>query len=203
MVTLNPVGGTPEVPVSERGMVGPAVAVSPTYVAGSPLPSFWGSVVAGAVVAIGIGALSEALMFGCHVGINSQGVISFGVGAAIWLIVTSFVAYYIGGMLASALSVGGGWLRGITLWGFTVPLTMLIAAAVSAGAGLAYAHTTHAAEEITNGMGGAYILNGNIFLSYSGVWITFVTLAVALLGAVVGAGTACGIKRSGKAAVVR
>jgi hypothetical protein len=38
-----------------------------------PAPSFWGSIVAGTTVVLGIGALSDFLMFGCHVGVYRNG----------------------------------------------------------------------------------------------------------------------------------
>lgn len=159
---------------------------------GYPLPSFWGSIVAGTVVTLGIGALSECLMFGCHLVTYNNGVLDLGVGAAIWMIVTTCIAYFIGGMLASRLSLRGGWMRGLTLWGFSIPLALLITAPISGGAALAYPHLSHLAEQVANSAGVTSPYSENFVVNYLGAWIGFVLLACGLIFAVAGSSASCG-----------
>jgi hypothetical protein len=157
-----------------------------------PLPSFWGSVIAGAVVALSIGILSECLMFGCHVGVTAYGALNFGAGAAIWMIVTACVAYIIGGMVTGQLSLHGGWLRGLTMWGFSIPLLLLITAIISGGAGLAYSHFTHVTEQIANGSGATTLSNGNLYVNFASAWIGFVCLGCGLIFALIGSSLSAG-----------
>ncbi|HEX4056049.1 MAG TPA: hypothetical protein VHX86_17435 [Tepidisphaeraceae bacterium] len=165
---------------------------------GYPLPSFWGSVVAGTVVTLGIGALSECLMFGCHVGVTENGVLAFGAGAAVWMIVTTCIAYFVGGMLASRLSIGGGWMRGLTLWGFSLPLVLLIMAAISGGAGLAYPHIGHLTQQFASNAGLSNYTNGNIATNFVNAWIGFVCLACGLIFALIGSTASDGCASNNK-----
>jgi hypothetical protein len=157
-----------------------------------PMPSFWGSVVAGALLALGLGALSICLMFGCHVGTDMNGDLSFGAGAAVWMIVTVCIAYFFGGLLASGLSLRGGWLRGVTMWGLSIPLALLILAFTSGSAGLAYAHMTHLTEQFANSTGAASLSNGHMFVNYYAAWVAFISLACGLISAVIGSSKSCG-----------
>lgn len=159
---------------------------------GYPLPSFWGSVVAGALVALGIGALSECLMLGCHLVTYDNGVLDPGIGAAIWMIVTACIAYFVGGMLASRLSLRGGWMRGLTLWGFSIPLALLIMAAVRTGAGLAYLHLGHLTEQVAGSAGVTSPYSENFAVNYFGAWIGFVLLTCGLIFALIGSSVSCG-----------
>ena len=151
-----------------------------------PLPSFWGAIVSGAVVALSIGALSECLMFACRVGTYGNGQISMGAGAGIWLIVTTCVAYFFGGMLASRLSVRGGWMRGLTVWGFTILLLMLVSAFVG-GSALPYVHNAQMSEQIVSNSRVTTLYGGASFISYAGVWVGFLILVLSLLFSVIGA----------------
>jgi hypothetical protein len=151
-----------------------------------PTPSFWGSVVAGTMVVLGIGALSEFLMFGCRVGVYRNGAPDLGAGAAIWMIITSCIAYFVGGLVASQLSLNGTWLHGIVLWGFSIPLSLLIGAAVTVAAGTAYAHTTDVTEQVLNSSGAGAIYNGNVFVSFAGAWAAFLSVILGLIFAVLG-----------------
>ncbi len=102
--------------------------------------SFWGAVIAGSLIAISISLLSYALMFGCNVGVyNPTGAVTLGWGAAVWIVITSCIALLIGGYVSSALTrpVSMGWLYGFSVWGLTVPLSFVLAAIISAGAGAA------------------------------------------------------------------
>jgi hypothetical protein len=183
-----------EVTSTNRGFVAQESVVagaSGPFDAGLPLPSFWGSVIAGAVVVMGIGSLSASLMFGCYVGTYANGMLSFGWGAGLWIIATACIAYYFGGMVASRLSLAGGWLRGLVVWGLSVPLTALIAAFISGASGLAYAHTTRLAEQLTNNTGAATLYSGTLYVNYAAAWVVFFALLCGLIFSLFGASTSC------------
>jgi hypothetical protein len=145
-------------------------------------------VIAGTLVTFSIFMLSMALMFGCHVGTyDPSGALSFGWGAAWWIVITSCIAYFIGGMMAGAFhhnnsadySDDSG-LRGLAVWGLSVPLFMVIFAIISGGAGLAYGYSTNAIEQATNATGAARVYHGNLFVNYGGAWTVFVSLICGL-----------------------
>jgi hypothetical protein len=158
------------------------------------VPSFWGAVIAGTLTVLTIGIFSECLMFGCHVGVATDGMVSFGPGAAIWLIVTACIAYFVGGLVAGQLSYGAGLVRGLTVWGLSVPLVLVIGAMVSGGAGLAYSHFTHVTEQVANGTGASTLSNGNIYIDYAGAWIAWLMLLGGLIFALIGASIPCSAK---------
>lgn len=150
---------------------------------------FWGSVVAGTVCTITIGVLSLALMIGCHVGTTRNGEISFGWGAGLWLIITSAIAYYVGGMVASSFAnnAQSGWLRGMTVWGLSVPLLFLMIAIISGGFGLAYgAATNHVADTVVTGSQSPTVGRGDLFANFGGARTVFLSLAVGLFCALIG-----------------
>src|SRR5690349_18877747 len=115
---------------------------------------FWPSVIAGSLVTISVFVLSMALMLGCGVGVSSTShLLSFGWGAAIWIIITSCIAYFFGGMVSGSMDSAGCFAstRGFTLWGLSVPLVMVIGAFVAGGAGLLYGlNSAHLTEQVTN-----------------------------------------------------
>src|SRR5205823_3166105 len=92
---------------------------------------FWRPVVAGTMFAMSVFVLSWYLMLGCHVGINSGGIIDLGGGAAVWLCVTACIAYFFGGAIASAMtasnasSLASGCLKGTVLWALSIPLGLI------------------------------------------------------------------------------
>lgn len=186
---------TTEIASTNRGFVAQETVVSAAsgpIDAGLPLPSFWGSVIAGTVAAMAIGSLSGALMVACHVGTYANGFISFGPGAGVWIIVTACIAYFIGGNVASRLSLAGGWLRGFVVWALSLPLSMLVGAFVAGGAGLAYAHTSHMTEQITNNTGAATLYAGNMYVNFAAAWIFFFASLAGLVFSIVGAAVGCG-----------
>ena len=107
---------------------------------------FWRPVIAGSLFALSVFVLSSYLMFGFHVGITSAGAIALGGGAAVWLWVTACVAFFFGGLIASAMtaapvgtnggSYGSAWLKGAVIWGFSIPLSLIILGLLAAGSGL-------------------------------------------------------------------
>ncbi|HWE93302.1 MAG TPA: hypothetical protein VG269_04950 [Tepidisphaeraceae bacterium] len=167
-------------------------AVGYTSVAPGTRDYFWGSVVAGTVSAISIGYLSLALMIGCHVGTTHTGEIAFGWGSAIWMIITSAIAYYVGGMIASSFAnnAQSGWLRGMTVWGLSVPLLFLLMAVISGGFGLAYGSaTSHVADTVAAGSQSPTVGRGDMFANFGGAWTVFISLAVGLFCALAGGST--------------
>ncbi len=130
-----------------------------------PAPSFWGPIATGAMVVLGIVALSDFLMFDAGV---------YRDGAAIWMIITACVAYYAGGLVASRLSLNGTWLQGAVLWGLSIPLSLLIVAGVTEAAGIVFANTTEMTAQMINGSG------------IAGAWAAFISVALGLAFAVLG-----------------
>jgi hypothetical protein len=132
-----------------------------------PAPSFWGSIAAGTMVVLGICALSDLLMFSGHVGVYRD-------GAAIWMMITACVAYYGGGLVASRLSLNGTWFHGLVLWGFSIPLSLLVVTGITEAAGIANGHSIEMTAQIINGSGTA------------GGWAAFISVALGLAFAVLG-----------------
>jgi hypothetical protein len=157
----------------------------------APYQHFWGPVIAGTLVTISVFVLSLALMFGCSVGVyNPSKTLSLGGGAAVWICITSAIAYYLGGMVSSTLAAPTriGWIRGFSLWGLSVPLITIIGAFVASGAGLAYGlNTAHLTEQVTNQTGVAHLHAGNLFVNYGGAWTVFIALLIGVFCAIFGA----------------
>lgn len=178
-------GNTPVV-TDDRGIREHTTAVAyPGAYVGDLAPryhSFWGAVIAGSLTAIAIFVLSFALMFGCGVGVNAAGALIMSWGSAVWICVTSAIALYVGGMIASLMTrpIGLGWAYGLGVWGLTVPLSFVLAAIVAAGSGIAYGLNT--AQAVTNN---ATRLNF-ITVSNPVAWTLFVALAVGLIFGIIG-----------------
>ena len=154
---------------------------------------FWGSVIAGALLVYSIFCLSYLLMLGCHVGVNADGMLALGWGAAIWFCVTSCIAYYFGGMLATCISapIRSGWLKGSTVWGLSVPLALVISAVIAGGSGLfgglnmphfagTMATTASNAQQVANN------LQPHIGLNFGYIWTAFIALALGLVFSIFG-----------------
>jgi hypothetical protein len=129
----------------DRGIRQPvAYASYPTESVALRYGSFWGSVIAGSLVAISFVVLSMALMFGCDVGVysaggNTAGTLVLSWGSAVWIVITACLALLLGGYVSSALSrpVSTGWLYGLAVWGLTIPLFFILAAIIAGGMGAA------------------------------------------------------------------
>jgi len=149
---------------------------------------FWGPVIAGTLVAMSISILSSALMFACRVGVYTPtGEVSLGVGAAIWICITACIAYFVGGMVASSVyNVGDdlGWMRGLSVWGLSVPLTMVITSIVALGAIGTYGTGT---VQNTANVGISHNYFSPIFRIGPGeAWTVFISLLLGLIFAVIG-----------------
>lgn len=151
---------------------------------------FWGAVIAGTLFTVSFFVLSWLLMLGCHVGVTRAGLLSMGAGAAWWTIITAVVAFYLGGLIAGYISrpIGGGWLKGATVWGLSIPLALCICAIVSAGSGLLAGSTApHISimESANNvrAIGSQVVYSG---ISFGAIWTGFWSLLVGLFCAVAG-----------------
>jgi hypothetical protein len=114
------------------------------------------------------------------------------------MIITACIAYFVGGMVASRLSLNGSWLQGLVLWGFSIPLSLLIVAAVTAAAGIAYAHTTQLTEQIVNSSGTGALYQGNVFVNFAGAWAAFLSVGLGLVFALLGSTTgSCACSQKG------
>lgn len=142
---------------------------------------FWGPVIAGALFALSLFVLSATLMFGCHVGVTSAGAIMLGGGAAVWMVVTACIAYFIGGMIAGSTTPSrmSGWLRGAALWGLSIPLAMAICGLASAGTSMWFPATTH-------WIAGTQNFAGEAMVSFGFMWSAFFTLLGGLIFALAG-----------------
>ena len=175
------------------------VSTAPTYgaigVRGYSYPVyFWGSVIAGSLLVISLFVLSYMLMLGCHVGVTSAGMLSLGWGAAVWIVITSALAYYFGGMLSNCISrpVLNGWVKGATIWGLSIPLVLVIGAIMAGGGGLltglnlphfsgTIATTANNVQQVANN------LQPSPGLNFGFVWTGFITLIVGLIFSIFGA----------------
>jgi hypothetical protein len=145
---------------------------------------FWRPVVAGTFFALSIFALSWYLMLGCHVGITDTGVLALGAGAAIWIWITSCVAFFFGGMIASAVSVprSGGWLKGPVIWSLGILLGLVIyAAAANTGGFLAALDLPHAGI-----IGNINPTDSGMTAHFGFLWAAFITLACGLIFSIIG-----------------
>jgi hypothetical protein len=96
----------------------------------------WGAVFAGAVVALTVGLMLNAL--GAGVGANTvdatarstPSASSFGIGAAIWVLVSNLIGLAIGGYVAARLSGTSdntdGTLHGLAVWGTTFLISAVL-----------------------------------------------------------------------------
>ena len=100
----------------------------------------WGAIFAGAVVALAtqlvltlIGAAVGLATLNPSTGQNPTGT-TFGIGAAIWLVISSLVSLFVGGYVAGRL--GGtfnGWLHGLATWATVTTLTILLLTTAAGG----------------------------------------------------------------------
>src|ERR671937_2189340 len=109
----------------------------------------WGAIFAGAILALAVQLVLT--LIGMALGLaavtpasgNTPSGTAFGIGATVWLLISSLVSLFIGGYMAGRL--GGtfnGWLHGLATWGLVtlstmVLLTTAVGTLIGAGAGLA------------------------------------------------------------------
>jgi hypothetical protein len=169
--------------IHDRGFVGEQPALVAEYQANRfmfyPAP-FWGPVVAGTLFVLSTFVASWYLMLACSVGVTNH-MVDLGWGAAIWMWVTSGIAFYFGGMIASMISAprGFGWLKGAAIWGLAIPLGF-IAYSLAASSGV-FITTAFAHAEVMPG--GA---TTGTYVHYYFMWAAFITLAIGLLTAIAG-----------------
>lgn len=111
--------------------------VGPEWASLKPLS--WSSIIAGSIVAITIGALLNALGIGLGLSAfttNESGVTTFAFGGILWLLVSTFLAMLIGGLLAGMLVRGtyksfGGSLHGFLVWSLASLLSLILIGSVA------------------------------------------------------------------------
>jgi hypothetical protein len=96
----------------------------------------WGAVIAGAIVALAVGLMLNAL--GAGVGAttvdaaarDTPSASSFGIGAAIWVLVSNLIGFALGGYTAARLSGTSdntdGTLHGLAVWGTTFLISAVL-----------------------------------------------------------------------------
>jgi hypothetical protein len=112
------------------------VAVTPEGAPSLPSRISWGAVLAGAVVAVAVGLMLNAL--GTGIGATTvdataratPSASSFGTGAAIWLLVANLIGLAVGGYVAARLSGTAdntdGTLHGMAVWGTTFLISAVL-----------------------------------------------------------------------------
>jgi hypothetical protein len=94
---------------------------------GPPVRVSWGAIIAGAVAALAVGILLHALGFALGLSAidprDPSTLRGSGLFTGIWSLITSFVALFVGGAVASRGSGvwtrGGGAIHGLVMWGLT------------------------------------------------------------------------------------
>ena len=111
-------------------------AVVPEGAPSLPSRISWGAVIAGAVVALAIALMLNALGAGVGAttidatGRDSPSASSFGIGAAIWLLISNLIGLGVGGYVAARLSGTSdntdGTLHGLAVWGTTFLISAVL-----------------------------------------------------------------------------
>lgn len=156
---------------------------------------FWRPVLAGTLFVLSTFILSWYLMLGFTVGVNTQGMIALGGGAAVWIWVTSCVAYFFGGMIASGMTgingtMRSGWLKGAVLWGLSLPLALVLYAFVSQSAVLESLNPPHAGMIAGTAGTMAGTASHPLF-----AWAAFIVLGCGLIFSLIGSVSTCACRR--------
>ena len=143
-----------------------AAAVLPEGAPSLPSRVSWGAVIAGAVVALTIGLMLNAL--GAGIGAttvdaaarDTPSASSFGIGAAIWVLVSNLIGLAVGGYVAARLSGTSdntdGTLHGLAVWGTTFLISaVLLGNLVSGIASTAASGASSLVSSVASGAGSA------------------------------------------------
>src|SRR5512132_396982 len=100
----------------------------------------WGAILAGATIALAtqlvltlLGTAVGLATLNPAIGQNASGV-TLGIGAGVWLVISSLVSLFLGGYIAGRL--GGtfnGWLHGLATWATVAMLTILLLTTAAGG----------------------------------------------------------------------
>lgn len=181
------------IPGNNRGFIPEetVVAAGPGNASVTLYRPFWRPVIAGAIFALSVFILSWYLMLGCHVGVNSDGILALDGGASIWIWVTAIIAYYFGGLIASAMTTsrttfGGkvsGMLKGAVLWGLSLPLGLVVYAYIARSGNtlsdLSLPHVSAMSDVNTVGLHMGFY------------WSAFIAVALGLIFSIVGGMSGC------------
>lgn len=122
---------------TERNLGDEDVVTGPEWACLKPLS--WGAIIAGSLVAIAVGSLLNALGIGIGLAAfttNTTGLTTLTVSGTLWLVVSTFIAMFVGGVVAGMLvrcyyrSFGGA-LHGFLVWSLASLLTVLIIGSVA------------------------------------------------------------------------
>jgi hypothetical protein len=169
------------------------MAAAPSYPAAGFAPytritSFWGSVIAGTLLVLSVFVLSWCLMIGCHVGVIGD-TLSLGWGSAIWIAITSCIAFYFGGLLANSTTrsdmapMSTGWLKGAAVWALSIPLTFCIWGLAASGTGLL------AQFNLTQSVAANTVAPVAAGVMFGWFWTAFTVLSAGLIFAIFGSAT--------------
>jgi hypothetical protein len=141
----------------------PAGVIIPEGAPSLPSRISWGAIIAGAIVALTIALMLNALGAGVGAttidatGRSSPSASSFGIGAAIWLLIANLIGLGVGGYVAARLSGTSdntdGTLHGLAVWGTTFLISALLLGNLVSG--IASTATTGAASLIGGAAQGA------------------------------------------------
>ncbi len=191
MVSQNPMGTNvpPNPPVLDRGFV-----VEETLVTGVPrfrasYSPYWRPVIAGALFALSLFVFSWYLMLGCHVGVDKDGTIDPGAGAAVWMCVTACVAFLAAGLTSSAISLprGMGVVKGIGIWALSLPLAAVLYSLAARGGDLLGGLTLPRASVISTATGN----NLGMIANYGYFWAVVIALACGFVFSIIGSTAGC------------
>lgn len=196
----NPTDVAPATVRSDRGFTQEEITTAPHYSSAGFAPymrrtSFWGSVIAGTLLALSIFVLSFCLMIGCHVGVVGD-TLSLGWGSAVWIAITSCIAFYFGGLLACGATrrdtptMGGGWMTGVAVWALSIPLTFCIWGLAASGTGLL------ADFNLTHSVAATAVAPAATGVMFGYFWTAFTVLSAGLLFAIFGSATSAPRTRS-------
>ncbi|WP_241667142.1 hypothetical protein [Muricoccus nepalensis] len=143
-----------------------ATAVLPEGAPSLPSRVSWGAVIAGAVVALTVGLMLNSL--GAGIGAttvdaaarDTPSASSFGIGAAIWVLVSNLIGLAAGGYVAARLSGTSdntdGTLHGLAVWGTTFLISaVLLGNLVSGIASTAASGASSLVSSVASGAGSA------------------------------------------------
>jgi hypothetical protein len=102
----------------------------------------WGAIFAGTIVALVVQIMLSLLGVGIGLGVinpaSAADLTGLGIGAAIWLVVSTLIALFIGGFVAGRLAGmpirGDGILHGVVVWGLGTLVSLYLATSAVGGA---------------------------------------------------------------------
>lgn len=89
----------------------------------------WGSVISGSLLTVSLLILSSVFAYACGVP-AFRGTGTYGFGAGVWSVISSIIAFFFGGWLASHLAAATDrqyrMLHGVAVWSLALPLILIL-----------------------------------------------------------------------------